>query len=185
MDSHALWTTRALDIPVMDIHELAAGKFAALLARHASRDLFDAHRLLTTQKFQADRLRLAFVVYGGLNRKDWRTVTAADVGFSPGELQNELIPVLRRAATKDLPASVSQLVDEVRDKLEIVLPFSGAETRFLDRLLDEGIIEPALIADDEELSERIRNHPGLLWKAANVRAHRHAKTKPARKRTHE
>jgi predicted nucleotidyltransferase component of viral defense system len=185
MDSHALWTTRALDIPVMDIHELAAGKFAALLARHASRDLFDAHRLLTTQKFQADRLRLAFVVYGGLNRKDWRTVTAADVGFSPGELQNELIPVLRRAATKDLPASVSQLVDEVRDKLEIVLPFSGAEARFLDRLLDEGIIEPALIADDEGLSERIRNHPGLLWKAANVRAHRQAKTKPARKRTHE
>ena len=32
--------------PVLDIHELAAGKLAALLARRASRDLFDAHHLL-------------------------------------------------------------------------------------------------------------------------------------------
>ena len=29
---------------------------------------------------QRDRLRLAFVVYGGINRKDWRTVSS-DEGF--------------------------------------------------------------------------------------------------------
>lgn len=185
MNSHALGTTRALDIPVVGIHELAAGKLAALLARHASRDLFDAHQFLTTQQFAADRLRLAFVVYGGLNRKDWRTVTAANVGFSPRELQNELIPVLRRTASEDLPALVASLANEVRDKLKLVLPLSANESRFLDQLLDEGTIEPALITDDADLAERIRSHPGLLWKAANVRAHRHAKTKPARKRAYE
>ena len=32
--------------PILDIHELAAGKLAALLARRATRDLFDAHHLL-------------------------------------------------------------------------------------------------------------------------------------------
>lgn len=37
----------AMQIPVLDLHELAAGKLAALLARKASRDLFDAHQLLT------------------------------------------------------------------------------------------------------------------------------------------
>lgn len=185
LNSHALGTMHATDIPVMDIHELAAGKLAALLARHASRDLFDAHRLLTTQKFATDRLRLAFVVYGGLNRKDWRTVTAADVGFSPKELQNELIPVLRRAASEDLPALVASLANEIRDKLAVVLPLSVNESRFLDRLLDDGIIEPALITDDADLAERIGNHPGLLWKAENVRAHRHVKIKPGRKRAHE
>jgi len=185
LNSHSLGTMRAMDIPVMDIHELVAGKLAALLARHASRDLFDAHQLLATQQFATDRLRLAFVVYGGLNRKDWRTVTAADVGFNPRELQNELIPVLRRSASEDLPALVASLANEVRDKLKLVLPLSDNESRFLDQLLDGGIVEPALITDDADLAERIRNHPGLLWKAANVRANRRAQTRPARKRIHE
>jgi len=162
MESRALGAMRAVGIPVMDIHELAAGKLAALLARHASRDLFDAHQLLTTRQFAVDRLRLAFVVYGGLNRKDWRGVTAADVGFSPKELQNELIPVLRTSEPDDRSARVARLVDEVRDKLALILPFTDRERAFLDRLLDEGDIEPSLITNDADVAERIRNHPGLL-----------------------
>lgn len=175
MNSHTLGTTRALGIAVMDLHELTAGKLAALLARHASRDLFDAHQLLTTQKFQTDRLRLAFVVYGALNRKDWRTVAAGDVGFSPKELKNELIPVLRRTATGDLPALAPQLVEAVRDKLETVLPLSDGESRFLNRLPNDGIIEPVLLTADHALAERIKSHPGLSWKAVNVRARHRAR----------
>ena len=49
---------------------LAAGKLAALCARRASRDLFDARELLRTD-LDPTKLRLAFVVYGRLNRKDW------------------------------------------------------------------------------------------------------------------
>lgn len=37
----------AAEILVLDLHELAAGKLAALFARQASRDLFDVHHLLT------------------------------------------------------------------------------------------------------------------------------------------
>lgn len=175
MDSYAHGTIGAVDIACVDIHELAAGKLAALLARHASRDLFDAHQLLTTQQFDIGRLRLAFVVYGALNRKDWRTVSAGDVGFSPNEIKNELIPVLRRTAAGDLPELMPRLVDDVRDKLAMVLPLSDGESRFLSQLLDEGIIAPALLTDDHELGERIRNHPGLSWKAVNVRAHRRSR----------
>ena len=40
-------------IPVLDLHELAAGKLAALLARQASRDLFDAHPF---DKFQVENV---------------------------------------------------------------------------------------------------------------------------------
>jgi predicted nucleotidyltransferase component of viral defense system len=69
-DSVRLGTYRAAGIPVLDLHELAAGKLAALLSRHASRDLIDAHRLLTRTSLDPERLRLAFMVYGGLNRKD-------------------------------------------------------------------------------------------------------------------
>lgn len=58
--------------PILDPHELAAGKLAALLARCASRDLFDTRELLRPGTLDSGRLRLAFVVYGAVNRVDWR-----------------------------------------------------------------------------------------------------------------
>ncbi|MBM3775401.1 MAG: nucleotidyl transferase AbiEii/AbiGii toxin family protein [Acidobacteria bacterium] len=172
MDSHSLGTIRATAIPVLDLHELAAGKLAALLARHASRDIFDAHQLLKTQNFDTARLRVAFVAYGALNRKDWRTVTPAHVRFTDRELRNELIPVLRQDHVEALPQSVQEMVAEVRADLQVVLPLSEAELQFLTGLLDQGEIDPALIVSDHELADTIRIHPGLLWKAGSVRRHK-------------
>ena len=40
MDSHRVGPWRATGVPVVDVHELAAGKLAALLSRHRARDLF-------------------------------------------------------------------------------------------------------------------------------------------------
>lgn len=47
-----------------------------MCARNASRDAFDARELLQHKHIvlETARLRLAFVVYGGINRKDWRNV---------------------------------------------------------------------------------------------------------------
>jgi len=169
IDSRTLGRLKATGISGLDLHELAAGKLAALLARHASRDLFDAHQLLTTQQIERDRLRLAFVVYGALNRKDWRTVSPSHVDFNQSELRNELIPVLRRDREEDPVQSAQDLVKTVRAELDVVLPLSKEELGFLTRLLDEGEIEPALITHDRALAEKIAHHPGLLWKALNVR----------------
>jgi len=95
MESHAIGSFKEVNFPVLDEHELAAGKIAALLARHAARDLFDVHQLLSQVRLNEDKLRLAFTVYGAMNRKDWRTVSLDDVGFDAGELRDMLIPVLR------------------------------------------------------------------------------------------
>ncbi|MCK4727607.1 MAG: nucleotidyl transferase AbiEii/AbiGii toxin family protein, partial [Desulfobacterales bacterium] len=70
-DSNSVGVYKASRISVLDPHELAAGKLTALLARHADRDLFDVHLLLTHGGLDNRRLRLAFVVYGAMNRKDW------------------------------------------------------------------------------------------------------------------
>ena len=78
-DSRPVGAWRATRIPVIDIHELAAGKLAALLARRQARDLFDSHGILQMGNLDHDRLRTAFIVYGAMNRKDWRTVSATDV----------------------------------------------------------------------------------------------------------
>jgi len=173
MDSKNVGSYSARQVLVADPVEFAAGKLAALLSRSTSRDLFDSHQLLARGGLDRERLRLAFVVYGAMQRKDRRTVSTDDMNFDPLDLERNLTRVLRAGTA---PAESEQwaagMVEECRERLEVVLPFNGAEREFLDRLLDHGEIEPSLLTEDEELAGRIRNHPGLKWKALNVKKFR-------------
>ncbi|MFH1672357.1 MAG: nucleotidyl transferase AbiEii/AbiGii toxin family protein [Pseudomonadota bacterium] len=174
VDSRALGDFQARNIPVLDIHELAAGKLAALFARHQARDLFDVHQLLCNTKLNQKRLRTAFVVYGALNRKDWRTISLEEVASDPEELKRTLIPVLHGNLAPDgeaISIFAQRLVNECRMQLSAVYPLSVQEKEFLDRILDKGEIEPSLITADADLQDRIMRHPMLLWKAVNVRRH--------------
>jgi len=173
-DSHSIATYQAKQILVLDEHELAAGKLAALLARHTARDLFDAHQLLTQCSLGREQLRLAFLVYGGLNRIDWRTVTIESVKCEVRELESKLLPVLQKdvvPGTSDTHVWALKLIEECKLGLMLVLPLNDNEREFLDRLLDHGEIKPELLTTDEEMINRIARHPGLLWKAQNVRDH--------------
>ena len=175
VDSQFLGDFRATNIPVIDIHELAAGKLCALLARRQGRDLFDSHQLLNHKDLEQKRLRLAFVVYGAMNRKDWRTVSLQDVDIAADELSQKLLPLLRRRSEEgnELQASYGRrLVQECRDRLSIVLPFTNSETEFLNLLLDKGEIVPSLLTSDKDLLARISRQPLLEWKALNVREHK-------------
>ncbi len=173
MNSVDVGTYSASGIPVMDVHELAAGKLAALFARQASRDLFDAHRLLTAADFAPDRLRLAFILYGAMNRRDWRTITLDDIGCNPRELENRLLPVLSNTVRESLhPAWAEQMVEICRERLSGLVQFNPGETEFLNRLLDHGEIVPSLLTEDAGLASRIQEHPLLLWKALNVQRRR-------------
>jgi hypothetical protein len=173
MDSRAIGAYRATAIPVLDIHEIAGGKLAALMARHAGRDLFDAHLLLTQGRLNAGMLRVAFVVCGAMNRKDWRTVSVEDVAYDEREIEVQLHPVLRQGSIARQSANWGrQLVAECRQALAVVLPFNTGEREFLDRLLDRGDIVPELLTGDQDLAQRIAKHPTLGWKAENVRQHK-------------
>jgi predicted nucleotidyltransferase component of viral defense system len=174
-DSHPLGIFQAKGIPVLDLHELAAGKLAALFARGQARDLFDCHRILNLENLDSDRLRVGFVVYGGMNRKDWRSVSIEDVNFNEGELMRQLIPTVRSPAMQEQnsPSEYGKkLVEEFKKALSIVLPFTDAEREFLDLLLEKGVVDPTILTTDEALQRRIKGQPLLEWKALNVRRHK-------------
>ncbi len=174
-DSFPVGSYSGSGIPMLDVHEIAAGKFAALLSRQAARDLYDSHRLLQCGLLDADKLRLAFVVYGAINRKDWRTVKINDVDFELRDLENQLVPVLRSKSLSDVEDRetwAQSLVDECRSGLGVVLPLRRNETEFLDLLLDRGEVRPDLLTSDREMQDRISTHPGVMWKALNVRKHK-------------
>jgi predicted nucleotidyltransferase component of viral defense system len=177
---HALVNSRPVgsfgvaEVPVLDLHELAAGKLAALFARAASRDLFDARELLRRSDLDRERLRVGFIVYGGINRRDWRTVNIDDVATKPREVGRELVPMLRMddaPSREGLADWTRDLVAECRNLLSIVLPFEAREREFLDRLNEHGEIMPELLTEELRLQEIIRTHPGLQWKSLNVRRH--------------
>ena len=176
-DSRPVGSRQVRDVLVLDDHELAGGKLAALLARRTSRDLFDAHELLLRHPLDPEKLRLAFVVYGAMNPEDWRRVRAGDIGSATRDLDTYLRPLLRGDVTAlkaglTEPGWEGRLVDEVREALSAVLPLRANELAFLDRLLDAGEIEAGLLTGDAALIRIIRRHPALWWKAQNVRGHK-------------
>jgi len=173
-DSPAIGGRSATAIALLDVHELAAGKLAALMARQASRDLFDARELLRLGTLDADRLRLGFVVYGGINRVDWRTLSVDKVTTTATDVESQLAAMLRsdvRPSRSELATWTSTLVRETRELLSIVLPLKPQELEFLDRLNGAGEIVPSLLTADSAMQATISSHPGLLWKAQNVRQH--------------
>lgn len=175
LDSRRLGDWHAEKVPVLDVHELAGGKLAALLSRTQARDLFDAQRLMALPELRPEFLRLAFVVYGAMNRVDWRTVTPGLVEVEPAELARQLLPTLRAGTLPDRGEPITygqQLVRDCQQGLAAVLPFDDRERAFLDALLHRGEVQPALLTDDPALQQRIQAQPMLAWKAQHVRTHK-------------
>ncbi|MEW6554350.1 MAG: nucleotidyl transferase AbiEii/AbiGii toxin family protein [Actinomycetota bacterium] len=175
IDSQALGDHQVGGIAVLDKHELMAGKAVALLSRRAARDLFDCHGLPRALSLVADKLRLAFVVNGGMSRRDWRDVSLDDIGYDINELHNVLLPTLRNdyaSGIKDVSSWADRLVLECREELSVLLPLRANEVDFLTSLNEEGEILPGLLTSDKYLARKIERQPGLLWKAQNVKEYR-------------
>lgn len=182
-DSHPVGGQSASRIVLLDEHELAAGKLAALVARSASRDLFDARELLRAGTLEVRRLRLGFVVYGAINRVDWRSITIENVTTTAADVDSQLVPMLRqdvRPVKAAVGAWTDTLVRETRELMSAVLPLFERELEFLDRLNGAGDIVPALLTDDPTMGAIIQSHPGLQWKAQNVKKHVAGADEPTR-----
>ena len=74
-------------------------------------------------------------------------------------------------ARDEITGWAEQLVTDCKDLLSIVLPLEANERAFLDDLNDRGEITPELLTEDVRLQDLVREHPGLRWKALNVRKH--------------
>jgi len=175
VNSRAVGSYRATSIQLLDLHEIAGGKLAALMARRQARDLFDSHQILQMDALDNERLRIAFVVYGAMNRKDWRTISIEDLDFDTAELTRQLVPMLRFGAIEEVGGSVDcgrGLAEECRQALSAVLPFNDRELEFLDLLLDKGQIDATILTADVMLQDCIQRQPLLEWKALNVRQHK-------------
>lgn len=179
-NSKNLGRYKASKVRILDEHELIAGKLSALFSRGAARDLFDAHKLLSQDGLNQEALRIAFIVYGGFSRKDWRTISVDDLTIDSNDLYNQLLPLLNEQSiqtSQNLYEWAKLLLENCRERLEIVLPFKANELEFLELLLEKGEIRPELLTENEDLKRKISLHPALKWKAVNVRKHKNITSK--------
>lgn len=56
-----------------------------------------------------------------------------------------------------------------RELMATVLPLAKHELDFLERLNGAGDIVPEILTDVRSMQAIIRDHPGLKWKALNVK----------------
>ncbi len=168
----------ALQVPTLTINELAAGKFTALVQRAVARDAFDAASLLELHPDLLERpsFRVAFVCAAAGSRTDIRQLRPRQPILPPLAFERELEPLLRLRPKQDGGGDPSEVARRIEDRvspaLARLLTWSPGERRFLDRLLDEGEVEPALLHEDPEIQARIRTQPMVQWKAQNVREYR-------------
>ena len=153
---------QATSIPVLEYHDLIGGKLNALFSRHSSRDLYDTYRIfIQPRRLDIDRLRIAFIVYGAIARKDWREISLDHLNFEPVELRNMLLPMLRQADL-DLRQGIVEWANELmgvcRDNLMKIFPFKQNELAFLDGIQEKGCIQAELITQDPELVRLIRSY---------------------------
>ncbi len=161
------------NLPVLDIHELAAGKLTALLERQTGRDFFDAHELFQYNKISKKKLRSIFVPYAAMcSKKDMLNITLNDITVDHTDLKHKLIPVMKNnyydgfASNEDW---ITNVITNVRHGFNTLLPFETSERAFIQSIKNGKGIEPELFMNDDHLVSSIQAHPVLLWRIAKFK----------------
>ena len=174
MESRNLGGMQASGILVLDIHEIIAGKLVALIDREATRDLFDAHRILSVEGLDWTRIKAAVLAIGACRRTDWRKKSTNDI-VNPAESPDKLrycLPQDYFAEYEDIGLWINETVTLCQERLGFLFDLSANEQAFLDGVLDRGEINTDLLETDPETRKRITAMPMLAWKALHVRKHR-------------
>lgn len=165
--SHFIGTHQTQEVSLLHLHELGAGKLSALFHRQASRDLFDAHELLVKQYIEYDEFRVISLLYGVMGSRDWREISVEDIQFDKRELQNQLIPVMRKNSVGSEGNWIlwtGRLLQGCKEALGHLLPFRTNEQDFLDQFYNDGNLDATLLTSDLKMIQKIHSHPLLQWK---------------------
>lgn len=162
-------TENKYTVPVLDIHELAAGKLSALLSRQASRDIFDAHQLLTKSKLDKNKLRLTLAIYLAMTDIDLNKLQTHFIDYDLTDIRNRLLPLMRqteipRVATK-LKTWASKITTELQEAIHELLPLNQEQTEFIRLIRTKGEIKPELMTTNKTLAEAVSKHPAIKWAA--------------------
>jgi predicted nucleotidyltransferase component of viral defense system len=157
------------DCNTVSFEELFAGKIKALMDRSAARDLYDVFKLSKVHdSFEMSKLRKNLILFGITCNDDWRKKNYNTIdGIDLKMVNEQLNPLLRSVDSIELKL----MKNTTKDFLSELMSYTKDEQLFMDRFLDDGVYEPALLFSDEEQAKRLEKHPAVLWKLQNHRQH--------------
>ncbi len=141
-----------------------------MFARNASRDLFDAHHLLTKIQFNSELLRLAFILYIGMSSiKNPQEISPQSLVFDEVDFRQQLLPVLRNIKNEQNHRSWKETkLQECKQALASLFPFTEQEGDFLKILIESGEIRASLLTNEPGMQSKIEQLPSLHWRASLV-----------------
>lgn len=174
VESRRLWQPGAFDRPsvrTVGLAELVVGKVLAMLDRAAARDAWDVanlpeagRMLLASPAFRPLFLVMAATLPHPLSEY---TVTRFSRLVTNRLIDEQLMPMLIDGPRPD----ASALCRDAWTRVDPLLVLSSAETEFFQEITAGQLRLQLLFGDDDAAIGRLANHPALLWKISNVRAH--------------
>ena len=156
----------------MKVHSLAAleifgSKIVALLTRAAARDLYDINNMIYFGLFDESELPMlkkCVFFYSAIGGEKASTDFRFDNidRLSGHKIKTDLLPVIRRTEHFDLES----VQKRVKNFLSDLLILDKREVAFLQTFARKEY-RPDLLFDDQDILERIHNHPMALWKMRN------------------
>lgn len=161
-----------LGVPLFTDAELAGGKVKAFFDRVKVRDLYDVANLkrVLDERGAAERAvaHKAILFYASLSAMfphgfEDRPGRFVDRGR---ELEEQLLPMLRR---NEKAPTLDGLIGTAREFVSAyVLPQTDVEKEYL-RQFSQGVLDPGLLFEDEEMARAAIASPEAQWKLQNIR----------------
>ncbi len=152
-----------ISIRTLSVTELYGSKIKALIERNACRDLYDVYNMINNSlPLDRDLLRkiiLFYLAVGGSHelKEFYNLDHIENIQFK--QIRASLIPVLKKNEKFDFnKAKVT-----VKNFLLELLSFNEDEKHFIEEFNERNYC-PYLLFSDEDILNRISNHPMALWK---------------------
>ncbi len=169
-----LWQPGELDLPevrMVGLQEIVAGKMLAMLDRGAARDVWDLANLPAPANDAKGlpSFRALFIAFAAILDHPLPTYTLSRLKGLVTErtVVEQLAPML----AVDAPPRADDLVKQAWAVLSEFMTLRPNEAAYIASI-ERGELRPELLfPDDPETAQRIAEHPAILWKVTNVRAH--------------
>jgi predicted nucleotidyltransferase component of viral defense system len=143
--------------------EIFAAKGNALISRAAARDLYDWGNLIGENLFAEERelLRKCFAFYATISAEtvNRNFDTSAIDALKFDKIRRDLFPVLRKKDNFMLEERKQQAKEYIAELMQL----TEREHEYMNQFIAKEYV-PELLFDDEEIVERIKEHPMAIWK---------------------
>lgn len=149
--------------------EIYATKLCALLSRTTARDLYDVYTLSKYDLFDDEEKKLLkqcfMLEYIAVNDYKLKDMKIDNIErLKRQDIKTKLLPTLKDRNPRS--SNIDEMKQVVREYLKDILIVDDKTKEFYDKF-QKGIYEPELLFDNEEIIERIKKHPMIIWKLNN------------------